>query len=251
LEPEILIVDEVLAVGDADFQKKCLNKMDDVGKSGRTVLFVSHNMHAVARLCSRCILLNGGRLVDEGPSEMVISRYLNSELGTSAAREWNNIENSPGKDVAKLRAIRIISGKSDIVEHIDINQPFRMEMEYDVIASGYVLLPNFHVYNEHGVEVFAVVDLDPKWRQKKRPKGRYVSAVEVPGNIMAEGNFTIKAVLHTLNPLAVEFTCPSVASFTIIDKQDGTTARGDYVGKLPGVMRPKLNWKTDYRSLDY
>ena len=249
LEPEILIVDEVLAVGDADFQKRCLNKMDDVGKSGRTVLFVSHNMQAMARLCSRCILLERGSLVDDGPSEKVISRYLNSELGTSAAREWDELESSPGNEVAKLRAIRVISGKSEIAEYIDINQPFRIEMEYDVIKPGVVLLPNFHVYNEQGVEAFAVVDLDPAWRQKKRPKGRYVSAVEVPENIMAEGVFSIKAVLHTLNPLTVEFTCPSVASFTIIDKQDGTTARGDYVGKLPGVMRPKLTWKTDYSAM--
>ena len=250
LEPEILIVDEVLAVGDADFQKKCLNKMDDVGKSGRTVLFVSHNLQAVTRLCSRSILLERGRVIDDGPSEKVISTYLNSELGTSAAKEWNEPDKAPGNDIARARGVRILSREAGITEYIDINQPFRIEMEYDVLKPGFILLPNFHIFNDQGIEAFPVVDLDPNWRRKRRPAGRYVSSVEVPANIMAEGVFAVKAVLITLEPVSVVFSCPSVVAFTIIDKQDGTTARGDYVGRLNGVMRPLLEWRTEYKKLD-
>lgn len=250
LEPEILIVDEVLAVGDADFQQKCLSKMDDVGKSGRTVLFVSHNMQAVARLCSRSILLGGGRVVDDGPSEEVISTYLNSGMGTAASKEWPDPESAPGNDIARVRAVRILSRESKVSEYIEINQPFRIEMEYDVFESGFILLPNFHVFNSNGIEAFSVVDVDPEWRGKKRPAGRYISSVEVPANIMAEGAFNVKAVLITLQPLSVLFSCPSAVAFTVIDKQDGTTARGDYVGKLHGVMRPLLEWHTDYMRFD-
>lgn len=250
LEPEILIVDEVLAVGDADFQRKCIAKMDDVGKTGRTVLFVSHNMQAVARLCTRSVLMAGGRVIDDGPSEKVISTYLNSEVGSSASKEWKESESAPGNDISRVRAVRIVSEESEVSQHIDINRPFRIEMEYDVFESGFILLPNFHVFNDQEIEVFSVVDVDPNWRRRKRPAGRYVSSVEVPANLMAEGVFSVKAVLITLEPLTVLFSCPSVVAFTIIDKQDGTTARGDYIGKLHGVMRPLLEWRTQYTKFD-
>jgi lipopolysaccharide transport system ATP-binding protein len=96
LEPDILVIDEVLAVGDADFQKKCLNKMDEVGTSGRTVLFVSHNMPAVTRLCTRALLMEEGRIIEEGTAEGIVRSYLNSGTGTSAYREWNDPAAAPG-----------------------------------------------------------------------------------------------------------------------------------------------------------
>jgi len=95
LEPDILIVDEVLAVGDARFQKKCLNKMQDVGQQGRTVLFVSHNMQAITRLCKRTILLDEGKIIADGPSHKVVGVYLNSGRGTTASREWPDPTNAP------------------------------------------------------------------------------------------------------------------------------------------------------------
>lgn len=248
LEPEILIIDEVLAVGDAEFQKKCLNKMDDVGKSGRTVLFVSHNLQAIARLCPRSILLEGGKIIDDGPSNQIISAYLNSELGTSAARQWSDPQTAPGGEVARLNAVRIVSKDNKVSEYIEIHHPFRIEMEYDVICSGHVLLPNFHIYNDHGIEAFPAVDVDPQWRHKKRPAGRYVSSVEIPGNLMAEGLFSVRAALITLNPVVVQFNESSVVAVTIVDNQNGNTARGDYVGNLSGIMRPLLNWQTTYTA---
>src|SRR5437660_266586 len=99
LEPEILVVDEVLAVGDAQFQKKCLDKMQDVGRQGRTVFFVSHNMPAVTRLCPRAILLDEGRILRDGASHEIVSTYLRSGLGTTAVREWNDIGEAPGNDI--------------------------------------------------------------------------------------------------------------------------------------------------------
>src|SRR5256886_2313541 len=92
LEPEILIVDEVLAVGDAEFQKRCLGKMESFGRTGRTVLFVSHSMPTIARLCSRLLLLDHGRLVADGLTDDVIAQYLSGPHGTSAVREWDPAE---------------------------------------------------------------------------------------------------------------------------------------------------------------
>ena len=123
LEPEILLVDEVLAVGDARFQKKCLNKMQDVGQQGRTVLFVSHNMPAITRLCERAILLDGGRVLQDGPSHRVVSTYLNSEVGTMAVREWPDPATAPGGEVARLRSVRVRTEDGQITDVVDIRRP--------------------------------------------------------------------------------------------------------------------------------
>lgn len=107
LEPDILIIDEVLAVGDAEFQKKCINKMEDVGTQGRTVLFVSHNIPAVTRLCDRTILLESGMVIHDGPTDKVVSSYLSAGLGTKAAREWSDQKQAPSGSLARLRAVRV------------------------------------------------------------------------------------------------------------------------------------------------
>src|SRR5215471_3627963 len=122
LDPEILIVDEVLAVGDAAFQKKCLNKMQDVGREGRTVLFVSHNMPAVTRLCERAILLDDGNVSHDGSASDVVSTYLKGEFGTTAIREWNSQE-WPTREVAGLSAVRVRDESGRITETIDIRHP--------------------------------------------------------------------------------------------------------------------------------
>src|SRR5436305_5238110 len=99
LEPEILIVDEVLAVGDAEFQKKCLDKMDDVRQRGRTILFVSHNMQDITRLCTRCVLLEKGKVRMDGIPERVAAAYLGSGRNTNAVQEWDDRATAPGDDL--------------------------------------------------------------------------------------------------------------------------------------------------------
>ena len=246
LDPEILLIDEVLAVGDTRFQKKCLNKMQDVGQQGRTVIFVSHSMSTITRLCERTILLDDGRLVEDGPSHQVVSAYLHSGLGTSAAREWPDTDKAPGRDVARLRAVRVKLESGQVSEVVDIRRPVAIEMTYDVLKSGHVLLPHFHFYNEGGVTVFAAVDLDPEWRQRPRPKGRFTSTAWIPGNILAEGTLFVKASMATLEPTVVQFTEPDVVVFQVVDTMDGDSARGDWAGRLTGVMRPLLEWQTEF-----
>ncbi|MBV7337003.1 ATP-binding cassette domain-containing protein, partial [Chloroflexi bacterium TSY] len=158
LEPEILIVDEVLAVGDAAFQRKCLNKMQDVGQEGRTVLFVSHNMPAITRLCERTILLDQGKLLEDGPSHQVVTAYLNSGLGTTAAREWDNSSQAPGDDVIRLRSIKARTEDGKITDAMDIRRPIGLEVEYDVQESNHVLMLYFRLYNEEGIEIFTTIE---------------------------------------------------------------------------------------------
>jgi lipopolysaccharide transport system ATP-binding protein len=248
LEPEILLIDEVLAVGDADFQKKCLNKMHDVGQQGRTVLFVSHNMPAVTRLCERTILLDEGRVMKDGPSHKVVNVYLNAGLGTTAAREWPNPSRAPGGDVARLRAVRVLSEDGRVTEAADIRTPIVLEMEYEVLKPDYVLLPQYQLYNGEGVCLFTTFDLDPTWRRRPRPVGHYVSKTWIPGNLLAEGMLVVEPWLITTNPSKLQFCVPDAVAVQIIDSLDGDSARGDYAESVPGMVRPLLRWSTRYSS---
>jgi lipopolysaccharide transport system ATP-binding protein len=248
LEPEILVVDEVLAVGDARFQKKCLNKLQDVGQGGRTVLFVSHNMAAVTRLCSRTILLDAGRIIGDGPSHHVTGLYLRSGLGTTAAREWSDTDRAPCDDLVRLRAVRIRADDGRVAECMDIRRPVGVEMEFEVLKAGRVLVPNFGLFNEEGVLVFITHDCDPAWRRRPREVGRYVSTAWVPGNFLAEGCLTVDVAVSEHNPVAIHLHHPASVAFQVVDSLDGDSARGDYAGHMPGVVRPLLRWDTRFES---
>ena len=250
LEPDILIIDEVLAVGDADFQKKCLNKMEDVGNQGRTVLFVSHNMSAVTRLCGRCLHIEGGQLIEDGLPDQVVKNYLCSDLGTMAAREWTNTENAPGGDKARLRAVRVRSDDGNVTDSIDIRKSFSIEMEYDLLEPDLVLMPIFHLKNEQGQDIFVTVDQDPNWRRRPRPKGRYISQVIIPGNLMSEGMVFPTCCLLSVDPEHVLFLENSPVALLVVDSQEGDSARGDYTKSIPGIVRPLLQWQTQYQPHD-
>lgn len=244
LEPEILIVDEVLAVGDAAFQRKCLNKMEDVRQHGRTVLFVSHNMSAVTRLCQRAILIAGGAIQQDGPASQVTSSYLLSSLNTAAERRWEDPAASPGDDVVRLRAIRIRSTEGATIEAADIRQPIGIEMTYDVLKPGHYLVPRYELLNESGLCVFSTLGLEPEWRTRPRPMGRLVSTAWIPGNYLAEGTLLVTGRVFSPEPLKNHFYERDLVAFHVVDSLDGDAARGDWEGALPGVVRPLLEWTT-------
>lgn len=246
LEPEILLVDEVLAVGDARFQRKCLNKMQDVGQQGRTVLFVSHNMPSITRLCERVILLDGGAVLKDGKPHEVVSMYMNAGFGTSAERKWEEPARLPNAQVARLRAVRVKDDSGRIADAVDIRRPVGIEMEYEVVNSGYILMPHFMFRNEEGMDVFMSVDLDPEWRRRRRPTGIYRSTAWVPGNLLSEGTLFVAAALVTLEPNILQFFERDVVAFQVMDSQDGDSARGDWTGKVQGAVRPLLRWSTQF-----
>jgi lipopolysaccharide transport system ATP-binding protein len=246
LEPEILIIDEVLAVGDAAFQRKCLNKMEDIGTQGRTVLFVSHNLPAVTRLCERVILLEEGRLVADGAAQHIVSMHLKSSTGQKGTREWPDLSSAPGNDITRLRAIQVIGTDGCSCESIDIRKEFSVEMEYDILKPGFVFRPVFRFTNEEGVIVFHTIDQDRRWRGRPRPPGRYASRVWIPGNLLAEGMFFCSCILNTVNPDQRQFYANNAVAFSVYDTSEGDSARGDFARTLRGVVRPLLKWSTRY-----
>jgi homopolymeric O-antigen transport system ATP-binding protein len=250
LEPEVLIVDEVLAVGDARFQKKCLTKMKEVGQQGRTVLFVSHSMQTITRLCPRVLLLDSGTLLKDGPAYEVVSAYLNTGLGTAAAREWPELACAPGDEVARLRAVGVRSEDGNISEAVDIRRKVVIQIEYDVLTPGHSMFSHFQLFNQEGVHVFSAHDVDPAWRRRPRPPGRYVSKALIPENFLSEGTMYVGVGLLTVDrgPRIEHYYEHDAVAFHVIDSREGDSARGDYLGPMAGVVRPLLNWTTRYEA---
>ena len=248
LEPEILIVDEVLAVGDAAFQKKCLGKMGDVAeKEGRTVLFVSHNMGAVTRLCKRGFLLSAGSLKLDGDILNASSQYLKSDLGTSAKRQWDNFTTAPGDNVAKLKSVKVVS-QGVVTDTVDIRCPVVIEMEYWNLKPNASLLSVFSFLNDQGIILFVSADFnDMEWDKKTRPIGCYVSRCTVPGNFFAEGQVKVVAEVSTRHPVyQIHFLEYDSVAFQVVDTDELGSVRNGWGRPIPGVVRPKLDWQTEY-----
>jgi lipopolysaccharide transport system ATP-binding protein len=206
-------------------------------------------MPAVTRLCQRVIMLSNGQLVDDGPAHEIVAKYMHEGTDTSAERVWPDIASAPGAEVVRLRRVRIKQADGQLAPAVDIRTPVGIEMTFEVLEEGYSLLPHFDVMNEEGICAFVTLDLDPTWRGKKRPKGTYVATAWVPGNYLAEGSFFINAGMVTVEPHRImQFWEQEAVSFQVIDRMEGDSARGDWAKELSGVVRPMLNWETDFSA---
>lgn len=240
LEPEILLVDEVLAVGDAAFQKKCLGKMGDVAKEGRTVLFVSHSMVAVQTLCDRAICLADGRVVDDGEPAEVIPSYLRRALkGVRPEREWSDAD-QPGTDGAYLAAVRVRPEGGEVGDPITLETPSVLEFEYRNTRAGARVGVNFHLLTEQGVLAFEGGSLqDPAWDGRALDEGSYLSSCTIPAHLLNSG-------LHFVSvQLIKSHKCVErVEDALAFEVRDLTKRSGSWYGKLAGVVRPDLSWQT-------
>jgi lipopolysaccharide transport system ATP-binding protein len=203
-------------------------------------------MPAITRLCDRAILLDRGTIVADGISHQVVGRYLSSGLGTAAEREWTAADRGPGSAVVRLRAVRVRSADGRVSDTIDIRQPVGVELDYDVLEPGHVLLPHYSVHTGQGDFAFVGLDQDPEWRGRPRPVGRYRSVGWIPGNLLSEGMMLIGPAMRALEPDVLHFYEREAVSFQVVDAPGSGTARGDYPGGIPGAVRPLLRWTTDY-----
>jgi len=245
LDTEVLIMDEVLAVGDTAFQQKCMDKMHEIRGQGRTILFVSHSMAAVTRLCNRALLFDKGQLVKEGPAFQVVNEYMGESLKVSALREWPDLQESPGNDIVRLRQVRVCDEEGQLAETTDIRNPIGIEFTFEVLQPGHVIVPKIDLYTEAGIHLFAAHDVKSEWRRQPRPVGRHQSTAWLPGNFLSEGNLLVHASLMTHTPATVlHVQEANVVTFQVVDHQHKDSARGDYVGPIPGIIRPMLIWTT-------
>jgi lipopolysaccharide transport system ATP-binding protein len=246
LEPEILIVDEVLAVGDLEFQKKCLGRMGDVAHEGRTVLFVSHNMGAISTLCSRAILLDAGKLVASGPTSDVVGEYISRGLDVSGSVVWDDPDEAPGEDRVKLHAVRVVQ-RGETTSDVDIDEEVRVEIWFWNFEEGNRLSAAVHLHDKSGVTVFAANSspsaalTDDGWSCRPHPVGLYRAVCVVPGNFLNDGMYRVSAwVLKDSSRTQVR--AEEVVSFTV---HDTGAMRREYTGPWIGAIRPRLTWETE------
>jgi lipopolysaccharide transport system ATP-binding protein len=245
LEPEIMLVDEVLAVGDAEFQKKCLGKMSEIGLGGRTVIFVSHSMGAVTRLCGRAILLDRGRVVTEGDTAAVVRAYLDAGSGRPSERTWEDLSQALGDDVARLLSVRVLGPDGAPADEIDITEPVDVQVVYHSVSAGQ-LKPaiSLHFFNDEGIALFSTTDWsDRTWLASARAPGFVRATCRIPGDFLAEGRVNVSVFVASHNPFILHAEERDAVAFHVVDRTTGEGVRGPFVGDWPGVVRPDLAWE--------
>jgi lipopolysaccharide transport system ATP-binding protein len=242
LEPEILFVDEVLSVGDAEFQRRCLGRMEELASTGRTVVFVSHALPAVAQLCDRAIWIDSGRLVGDGGASEVIAKYLHQTHSSGTERVWTE-ETAPGDDLAKILAIRVLPHDGMPPGVVDVRRPVQVEIVFKVLREGKPLFPKIKVLDEEGAIAFNAMDTDERWLQQT-PPGEYISRASIPGNLLNEGSVIVEAAVCSLDfpKLQHHAAVYEAVSFEVLDPGEGDSARGRFSGQWRGVVRPLLDW---------
>lgn len=248
LDPEVLIVDEVLAVGDVRFQRKCLAKMRDVGESGRTVIFVSHDMQSITRLCRRVIWLKDGEVRSDGEARHVVGEYLHEQSQTGAEKIWDDVEAAPGSGVVRLRSVRVRQADGSVSTSADIRHAVKIEIQYEVLEPGRVIVPSIQLNNEQGSCIFVSHDWNDGWRDTAREAAVYESTVTVPGNVLSEGTVFVTVGAATHHPHEIHFSERDAITFYVVDSPDGDAARGDFAGPMAGAVRPVLEWKTETKN---
>jgi len=246
LESEILIVDEVLAVGDAEFQKKCIGKMDEVSRGeGRTVLFVSHNMSTIQGLCNQGMLLHQGRLQEFGPAQAVIASYMRDNVELGPVRAWNDAAEIPGDEVVRLRAVRAMDRSGQTGAVFDTAEPLGIEIDYEVLTPGHVLWHGLNFYTPDGLNLFDAHSVNSRWYREPHPAGRFRITAWLPAHLLNEGRLLVNVAIFNHNQHVVHLHEKNVIAFEMADLlQPGMiSARGDQVGRFPGLVRPLLQWE--------
>jgi lipopolysaccharide transport system ATP-binding protein len=246
LEPEILVVDEVLAVGDAEFQRKCLGKMSDVAQQGRTVLFVSHNMSAILRLTQETLVIEKGRLKMRAPTPQAVDYYLSQGYSQEGQRTWDEDEVPPEAAPFRPLAVRIVGPQEQICDTVRSTDPFRIEIEYSLGAPVSGLRVGIYLMSTRGEYILTSFDTDDPGRYDRypvRPAGRYVSRCIVPGDFLNEGRYAVGINASSFR-VRRYFQDEQALNFTV----DGTGAPGmQWPEPRLGPARLRLDWEIEVK----
>ncbi|MGA1977583.1 MAG: ABC transporter ATP-binding protein [Bacteroidales bacterium] len=242
LEPEILIVDEVLAVGDAEFQKKAIGKMQDVStKEGRTVLFVSHNLLSIQRLCNKSILLDKGNIISSGSTDKVVSQYISEKLSLVSEVKYDQLDQK-NKEIEVISAI-CTDSENNIKNTFHATEDIYLKFAYRTNRGNLKFIHGLNIYNEQEINVFNSHDTTSDIRRLRitAKQTLHVQCI-IPRNFLNEGIYSVAFALFSPEPFFVYNHQLEILRFRVIDLVDGKSARGEYVGSFPGVVRPILEW---------
>jgi lipopolysaccharide transport system ATP-binding protein len=235
LEPEILLVDEVLAVGDAAFQKKCLGRMGEVARDGRTVLFVSHNLTAVKSLCRRTLRLEHGEIVDAGDTDQVVLNYIQSETQTRMQRRWDDPQLAPGGSEVRLHQLSITPLAQNPDQPITVRTPMRLEAAFWNYVPDAVLNFSIVLYNIEGVAVFNTGST-----ARTFPAGLVRGSFVIPGDFLNDDTYTVRVLIVKDTSVAL-LDLTDVLMFEVQDSD----RQGNWYGKWIGTVRPKFEWQVN------
>jgi lipopolysaccharide transport system ATP-binding protein len=240
LDTEILLVDEVLAVGDVAFQEKCLRTMQGAAKGGRTVVFVSHNMAAVQGLCRRVLWLSDGRVVEDGTPATVVGNYLAAHSSQVREQVWGDPSSAPGNDEVRIHRVGVrpmAGGNSEIT----MRTPINLEFEFWNLVEGAALDLNIHLITDRGIVAFeSSPSGDPDWTRREFPLGLVRSRCQIPGDLLIAGRYVVS--MSILRGSAIVYHDDAAMAFEVADSPD---RRAGYYGEIVGVVRPVLAWTTD------
>ena len=242
LEPEILFVDEVLAVGDASFQKKSIGKMGDVARAGRTVVIVSHNMLSIEGLCSTAIWLHSGQVMERGNPAQVISKYLHTSFSNQTRKSWESLPAAPGNDEIRLSeaSVRPVDGLN--TDPISVTQAFVMAFVIRNLKDNTRLNLNVQLFNEKEILVFETAPVhETRWLHRPFPAGLFRFRCTIPGNLLNSGLHRV-VLFVTKNEDIILHKEEDILMFEIVDSVEN---RAGWYGSWEGVVRPILDWETD------
>lgn len=241
LEPEILVVDEVLAVGDAEFQRKCLGKMNDVAAQGRTVLFVSHNMSAILRLTQEAIVMQKGRMVLRGNTNDAVDFYLSTGQSQAGERNWDASDLSNSASPFKPISLKLLDSKGSVADSVRSVENVTLEMRYSLSAPITGLRVGFYLNTIRGEYVFTSFDVDDAEKYEKltnRPAGTYISRCVIPGDLLNEGRYIIGVNASSFG-VKRYFMDENALGFSV----DPSAAPGmQWAEQRQGPLRPRLDW---------
>ena len=232
LEPEIMIIDEVLAVGDAEFQKKCLGKMRDVSESGRTLLFVSHNLTAIQALCNKSFYFEKGQLLDQGETSRIVTSYLSRVSQKKLEREWADIDSAPGNDEIRVKSFKLLPDYLDELMHIDVRTSMEIQFEFWNMVEDAQLNLSLHLYSFTGECIFNVGTSSQAFA-----RGLITGTLEIPGHFLNDGSYMI-SIMVVKDTSSVIYNMEEALTFDVEDFREGVT----WYGKWPGYIRPQLNF---------
>ncbi len=244
LEPEILVVDEVLAVGDSEFQKKCLGKMRDVAKEGRTVLFVSHNMQAIRQLCQRAILIEAGSAIADGKSDEVIQRYLNGfAKAESTGLLERMIRELPPDPAFRLESIKLFQSGQLVTNSVSNGDPLELEIRYQILECTNGLRVFFDLCDNEGILLFRSFNDEQAEGTRTVEPGHYVSRVVITADLLAPTNYELR-ILATVFNIRMCIPYPGICIPLHVERT-GKSNHAYMIEPIRGKLAPVFNWTTN------
>ena len=241
LDPEILLIDEVLAVGDAEFQKKCLGKMENISKEGRTIIFVSHNMDAIKNICESCILLKNGELIKNGETSNIIASYLQHNQTNEILNFYDDFKKF-NNELLCLKSIRLIGKNGDLIDSEIKESEFGIKIYFEILDDNKLIVPSINVYNNQGRHLFSSFQRNNEKAIFKL--GNFVSTIWIPTNHFSNGYFNVSVIFFTPSITTTEriIQTDQILRFKIIDqKLLNINSQTDL--NISSSLIPEFNWE--------